>query len=152
MAEGAFKIMTPGGYQRPALCSKCQGVRVYKGIGEYQCEMCGALEYDEYGLVRNYLDEHRGSNVAQIADKTGVSQKTIREMIKDNRFEVIDNPGGYIRCEVCGVDIKSGRYCAKCEVAYHRKMEDKVREAKQKNIAGYGDAKQGEEGSMRFTR
>ncbi len=73
-------------------------------------------------------------------------------MIKDNRFEVIDNPGGYIRCEVCGVDIKSGRYCAKCEVAYHRKMEDKVREAKQKNIAGYGDAKQGEEGSMRFTR
>lgn len=152
MAEGVFKMKAPGGYQRPVLCSKCQGVLVYKGIGEYRCEMCGEFEYDEYGKVRNYLDKHRGANVAQIADNTGVSQKTIRDMIKDNKFEVIDNPGGYIRCEICGVDIKSGRYCSKCEVAYHRKIEDEAREANKKNITGYGDSAQGEQGSMRFTR
>lgn len=152
MAEKIKKIWMPGGYQKPTLCQKCEGVLVYRGIGEYQCEDCGELEYDDYGKVRNYLDKHRGANVAQISDATGVTHKTIREMIKEKRFEVIDNPGGYIRCEMCGVDIKSGRLCPTCEVAYHRKMEEKVRSAKKKNMAGYGDALQGEEGSIRFTR
>lgn len=152
MAKDLEKIWMPGGYQKPALCAICGGVLVYKGIGEYQCEDCGAYEYDDYGKVRNYLDKHRGANVAQISDATGVTHKVIREMIKENRFEVIDNPGGYIRCEMCGVDIKSGRLCANCEVIYHRKMEDKVRNAKKKNMAGYGESLQGEEGSIRFTR
>lgn len=152
MAGKAIKMLAPGGYQRPVVCSACQGILVYKGIGEYQCEVCGEFEYDEYGKVRNYLDKHRGANVAQISLETGVDQKAIREMVKENRFEVIDNPGGYIRCEMCGVDIKSGRYCPKCEVAYHRKLEEQAREANKKNFSGYGDAIQGEQGSIRFTR
>ena len=152
MAENIGKIWMPGGYQKPTLCVKCGGVLVYKGLGEYQCEVCEEVEYDDYGKVRNYLDKHRGANVAQISDDTGVSHKVIREMIKENRFEVIDNPGGYIRCEMCGVDIKSGRWCPNCEVAYHRKMEDNVRNEKKKNLTGYGDASQGEQGSIRFTR
>lgn len=152
MAEYIKKILMPGGYEKPTLCAKCGGVLVYKGLGEYQCEECEELEYDDYGKVRNYLDKHRGANVAQISEDTGVTHKVIREMIKENRFEVIDNPGGYIRCEMCGVDIKSGRLCPACEVVFHRKMEDKVRNEKKKNLAGYGDTLQGEEGSIRFTR
>lgn len=152
MAENVGKIWMPGGYQKPTLCAVCGGVLVYKGLGEYRCEECEGLEYDDYGKVRNYLDTHRGANVAQISDDTGVTHKVIREMIKENRFEVIDNPGGYIRCEMCGADIKSGRLCPTCEVAYHRKMEDKVRNEKKKSLAGYGDTLQGEQGSIRFTR
>ena len=89
-------------YDCPVVCKECEGVLVYKGLGEYKCENCGAVEYDDYGKVRNYLDEHRGANVTQISESTGVSHKSIRDMIKENRFEVIDSRGGYIRCEMWG--------------------------------------------------
>lgn len=137
---------------RPTFCNICNGVLVYKGLGEYQCEDCGASEYDNYGKVRNYLDKHRGANVAEISDATGVSHKAIREMIKENRFEVIDNHGGYIRCEMCGVNINSGRLCSKCETLYHRQLEEEARASRKTSISGGSAGRHGESGSKRFTR
>lgn len=137
---------------RPTVCQKCGGVFVYKGLGEYRCEECDAVEYDDYGKVRNYLEVHKGANVAEISDYTGVSHKAIREMIKEHRFEVLDNRGGYIRCEMCGVNIKSGRLCPKCEGIYHRKIEDEARAERKKNMSGYGENQHSEKGSKRYTR
>ncbi|MDE7285770.1 MAG: hypothetical protein K2N55_02845, partial [Lachnospiraceae bacterium] len=79
------KLLTSNELHRPTLCQKCEGVLVYRGIGEYICEECGAVEYDDYGKVRNYLERHRGANVAEISDMTGVSHKAIRDMIKEKR-------------------------------------------------------------------
>lgn len=141
-------------YDCPVTCKKCEGVMVYKGLGEYKCENCGATEYDDYGKVRNYLDEHRGANVTQISVATGVSHKSIRDMIKENRFEVIDSRGGYIRCEMCGESIKSGRLCSKCETLFHRQVEEDARilkKAKAPSRSGSAVGSQGESGSKRFT-
>lgn len=137
---------------RPTFCNKCKGIMVYKGVGEYKCEDCGSVEYDDYGKARNYLEQHKGANVAEISDATGVTHKSIREMIKEKRFEVIDNRGGYIRCEMCGENIKSGRLCSKCEMLYHRKLEEETRSQKKKNISGFGESTRGERGSKRYTR
>lgn len=139
-------------YHRPTVCSECSGIMVYKGIGEYQCEDCKALAYDDYGKVRNYLESHKGANVAAISEDTGVSHKAIREMIKENRFEIIDNRGGYIRCEMCGESIKSGRLCSKCEILYHRQLEDEARAKRKAGISGGSAGVAGESGSKRFTR
>lgn len=152
MAEEMHRLLLTNDYHRPTLCRECGGVMVYRGVGEYRCEDCGILEYDDYGKVRNYLEKNKGANVAEISDHTGVSHKAIREMIKEKRFEVLDNRGGYIRCEMCGVDIKSGRLCSKCEMAYHRKLEEKARSGRQKSMAGYGESVRGESGSKRYTR
>lgn len=138
---------------RPTFCNVCKGVLVYKGLGEYQCEECEATEYDDYGKVRNYLDHHRGANVAEISDATGVSHKSIRDMIKDSRFEIINNKGGYIRCEMCGENINSGRLCSKCEMLYHRKLEEEARSnRKTPMMKGTETGMHGESGSKRFTR
>lgn len=139
-------------FHRPTFCNICNGVLVYKGLGEYQCEECGASQYDDYGKVRNYLDGHRGANVAEISDATGVSHKSIREMIKEHRFEVIDNHGGYIRCEMCGANINSGRLCSQCETLYHRKLEEEARANRKAAISGGSAGLHGESGSKRFTR
>lgn len=154
MAEKMRKKLLQTELERPTLCKACSGVLVYKGIGEYKCEECGALEYDDYGKVRNYLEKHRGANVAEISGETGVSHKAIREMIKEKRFEVIDNRGGYLRCEICGEGITSGRLCSKCEESYHRDVEAKAREERKKGMTmtGYGEATTGERGSKRYTR
>jgi Adenine-specific DNA methylase containing a Zn-ribbon len=141
-------------YDCPVMCKECEGVMVYKGLGEYKCENCGAVEYDEYGKVRNYLDEHRGANVTQISEATGVSHKSIRDMIKENRFAVVDSRGGYIRCEMCGESISSGRLCSKCEAIFHRQVEEDarvIRRAKAPVKSGSAAASQGESGSKRFT-
>ena len=146
------KLAAMEDYHRPTFCEKCNGVMVYKGLGEYQCEECGLVEYDDYGLVRNYLDKHRGANVAEISQVTGVSHKTIRDMIKENRFEVIEAPSGFLRCEMCGKEIKSGRLCNKCEVEYHRKLEADARAKKNHHIAGGSAMMMEEHGKKRFTR
>ena len=152
MPENNGKIRILNDYNRPTLCKSCGGIMVYKGLGEYQCEDCQQFDYDDYGKVRNYLDKHTGANVAEISSATGVTHKAIREMIKENRFEVIDNRGGYIRCEMCGKNIKSGRLCESCEILYHRQLEEEARGSKKSNISGYGEGTKGDEGHIRYTR
>lgn len=147
------ELFESGNYNRPAYCQECGGVMVYKGCGEYTCEECGGREYDDYGKVRNYIEKHQGATAAQVADATGVSQKSIREMLKEERLEIAPNSNTFMKCEICGTTIRSGRYCGKCEVAYHRSIEEKARSARNINLSGFSTERRGgEEGSKRFTR
>lgn len=140
-------------YNRPMICEECDGIMVYKGCGEYQCEDCGKLEYDDYGKARNYLEKHPGATSAEVADATGVTQKAIRDMLKEERLEIAANSNTFLKCEICGATIRSGRYCPKCETAYHRSIEEKARASRNINLSGFSSGKQGgEEGSKRFTR
>lgn len=152
MDEITRKKMSLEFISRPTLCQECGGILIYRGIGEYQCEECKALEYDDYGKVRGYLEKHKGANVAEISEQTGVTHKSIREMIKDKRFEVINPKGGYIRCEICGESISSGRFCSNCELEYHRKIEAQVRANRNMDMSGFGNISKGDKGSKRFTR
>lgn len=147
------ELFESGNYNRPTYCQECGGVMVYKGCGEYKCEDCSCLEYDDYGKVRNYVEKNTGATSAQVAEATGVSQKSIREMLKEARLEIAPNSNTFMKCEICGTTIRSGRYCGKCEIAYHKSIEEKARAARNINLAGFGTERHiGEEGSKRFTR
>lgn len=148
----AERFLMPDAYNIPRQCTICGGVMVFKGLGEYECEDCGQLAYDDYGKVRNYIEEHRGSNAAQIEEATGVSQKTIRRLLKEGRLEIAEGSRTFLRCEHCGKDIRSGRYCPDCEVKMHRSLEEKQRENNHKNMQVFGGAQKGDEGQKRFTR
>lgn len=140
-------------YNIPRECEKCGGVMVFQGLGEYKCEKCGELEYDDYGKVRGYIEEHKGATAAQVEEAIGVSQKTIRRLLKEGRLEVAEGSRMFLRCELCGKDIRSGRYCPECEVKMHRSLEAQQREeARHKNLQGFSKAMKGEEGQKRFTR
>lgn len=140
-------------YNRPEECPKCGGIMIFKGCGEYQCEDCRYVDYDDYGKVRNYVEKHAGVTAAQAADATGVKQKTIRTMLKESRLEIADGSNVYLKCEVCGTSIRSGRVCPKCEVEFNRRLEDQLHKRHEKMIAGFGLGRMdGEEGSKRFTR
>ncbi len=152
MAEKMRSFNLSDELNRPVICQKCGGILVYTGLGEFKCEECGSSEFDDYGKVRSYLEKHRGANVGEISSETGVSHKSIRQMLKENRFEVIDNKAGYLRCEVCGVDIKSGRRCRKCEESYHRNVEQQARNERKRDFTVYGENPHGDKGTKRFTR
>jgi len=127
-------------YNRPTYCSECGGVMEFKGLGEYHCEKCGFIDYDDYGKARNYVEQHRGANAAEVARATVVSQKAIRDML--------------LKCEICGSKISSGRYCPKCEMNYHHDLEEMARKARHHgDTFGYStERRKGEDGAKRFTR
>ncbi len=139
-------------YNIPRVCKKCGGVLVFKGVGEYRCEDCGELDYDDYGKVRMYIEEHKGATAAQIEAAIGVSQRSIRQMLKDGRLEVTKDSRTFLKCEICGKAIRSGQYCPECEVTVHRNLEAEQRAQIKKNIHGAGMGQKGEEGQRRFMR
>lgn len=136
----------------PTFCDKCNGVMVFKGVGEYKCEDCGNVEYDDYGKVRNYIEKHQGATSAQVSMATGVSQKAIRDMLKEERLEIAAGSNSFLACEMCGAKIRYGRVCRGCEAAYHQSLEDKARHTKH-NLAGFSaELPRMDEGAKRFTR
>ena len=150
--DDRFKMLVMDDFHRPTECKVCKGIMISRGIGEYQCEDCGKVDYDDYGKVRNYLERCKGANVTEIAAYTGVSHKKIREMVKESRFEVVDERIGYVKCESCGVNIKSGRLCQSCEMIYHRKIEEEARSMRKHTIESGSVVVTEATGSKRFTR
>ena len=124
-------------YNMPVKCDKCGSVMVFQGCGEYKCEKCGNLMYDDYGRVRNYLDKHNGASAAEVAEKTGVSQKSIRMMLRDSRIEVAAGSQSFLYCEACGKPIRYGTLCADCEAKMHMQIEMQSRNKNPVNISGF---------------
>lgn len=139
-------------YNIPYNCKQCGGVMVFKGVGEYQCEDCNALDWDDYGKVRNYIEKHKGATAAEIEAAVGVSQRSIRRMLKESRIEIAEGSKTFLHCEVCGKNIRSGRFCPACEMAVHRNIEQQQREALHHDMKGYGQGETGETGHRRFMR
>lgn len=139
-------------YNRPYICNACGGLMVFKGVGEYECENCHDLDYDDYGKARNYIECHPGATSSQIAENTGVSQKAIRHMLKEGKLEIAADSKTFMKCDICGADIRSGSLCDKCEVAYNRALEDKERA--NRKMSGYGTDKERleQKGEKRFNR
>ena len=139
-------------YNRPTYCQECGGVMVFKGVGEYECEKCGFKAYDDYGKARNYLEKHTGATTAQVSEATGVTQRSIREMLKEARLEIAANSNFFLQCEICGASIRMGRFCPKCETTYHRNLEEKARARNEKMAGVSTEIPRGEDGSKRFRR
>ena len=139
-------------YHVPNSCAQCEGTMEYKGVGEYQCENCGYIDYDDYGKVRNYLEKHKGATSSEVETATGVPQRSIRRMLKEGRLEVAEGSKVFLQCEICGVKIKSGRFCTGCEKEYRNNLEEMHRVAKNMGKKGYGRNESGDSGHRRFMR
>ncbi len=144
---GAFDM-----YHVPRVCKECGGVMVFKGVGEYHCERCDSVEYDDYGKVRLFIEENKGATAAEIESAVGVSQRVVRRLLKDGRIEIAEGSNVFLRCELCGKQIRSGQYCPDCEIKVHRRMEAKQRDMLRKDTHGFGLDLGGEEGQKRFVR
>jgi predicted amidophosphoribosyltransferase len=78
------------------------------------CPACIEQLDSKYIIVRNYLDKNRSANLRQVADDTGVDEKSLLYLIRDGRLS-LRGEGGEIICMKCGAPISSGRYCDKCK-------------------------------------
>lgn len=101
-------------YHKPFLCDKCGGLVEYSGVGEYHCFRCGNKMLDDYGKVRNYLEEKGVAMAMEIARDTGVSKETIEDMIREGALGDVTENAPLERCAGCGKPIFKGRYCSEC--------------------------------------
>lgn len=144
-----------GDYNKPVVCNVCGGSMIFKGVGEYQCEKCGNLDYDDYGKVRAYIETHpEQSQMQLIEERTGVPRKIIRRMLRDERLEIAVDSTVFIQCEICKKSIRSGRYCPECaKKAYAKEeLERMRREKKKQKLQGFGHRAEEQEGEKRFRR
>ncbi len=67
-------------------CEKCGSRLDYRGLGEYCCPECGEICYNDYGKVRNYVEENPTATIKNISIATGVTKEKIREFINEDKF------------------------------------------------------------------
>lgn len=71
----------------PDKCSVCGGSLKYTGLGEYTCDKCGAVNYDNYGKVRTYIEHNPGATAIEVSKHTGVSKAAIKRLLDDDRIQ-----------------------------------------------------------------
>ena len=86
--EEKFRSLAADDEIKPSICKNCGTPLEYSGLGEYKCPDCGRKEYDSYGIVRIYLEQHPGANILQVEKNTGIPRQKISRMISEDRFSV----------------------------------------------------------------
>ena len=98
---------------KPTKC-ECGGKLFHIGGGKYKCEKCGNLVLDDFGKVKQFLEENGTMSIMAISQCTGVSIEIIESLLKDGRVEISENSKYFLGCQKCGCAIRSGRFCIDC--------------------------------------
>lgn len=94
-------------------CKRCH--RMFQRIGiENVCPTCVPLDEADFRKIKEYLMEHQGASSTEVMQHTGVSLRQIKRYLKEERLEILGDNKGFLRCELCGKPINSGRFCEFC--------------------------------------
>ena len=98
----------------PTKCERC-GARLYfKGSGRYVCPRCHVDYYDDFGVIKKYIDENGPAPAVEISVETGVKLEVIDMLLEKGRLEMPGELKEAERCERCGALFPIGRYCKEC--------------------------------------
>ena len=93
-------------------CVRCR--RFDRVALEDVCPTCYAFEEEEFRKIKEYLEKHPGATSSDLVSQLDVSIKSIKRYLKEERLEIIGDNKGFIRCELCGLPLNSGRFCVAC--------------------------------------
>jgi len=96
-------------------CTFCK--RPFQSLGRKICPECLEQIDKDFFVVRDYIFEHKQTNIDKVSEETGVSKQVILYLLKEGRLIIDDggDTGGLLKCEVCKKAIKSGRMCERCK-------------------------------------
>ncbi len=94
-------------------CVRCH--RFFEKVAfEEVCPVCFPVEENEFSRIKEYLSNHPGASSNEVMSQLNVSLKSIRRYLKEDRLEIVGDNKGFIRCELCGKPLNSGRFCEGC--------------------------------------
>lgn len=94
------------------VCKRCRLLFNYIG-GEQYCPSCRKALEDDFQRVKSYVRDNPGCTIIQAVRECEVTERQIREWIRQERLELTGEAGIY--CEKCGCIISKGQYCDKCK-------------------------------------
>ncbi len=95
------------------ICTNCN-MPFNQVRNEEQCPACAASGDATFRRIKEYLYEHQGASASELVSVLGVSMRQIRQFLREDRLEVVGDGYSGLRCDKCGVNIKTGRYCESC--------------------------------------
>ncbi len=95
--------------------------RIFNYIsGAPVCPVCKESMEAKFQEVKEYIREHRGVGISEVAEACDVDPNQIRQWLRDDRLEVTEDSPMVLTCESCGEPIRSGKYCEKCKSSMSR--------------------------------
>ena len=119
-------------FSKMKYCPDCGIKMIYKHAGIYECPQCGKMDKDDFCKVKTFLDENGPTPAAIVSQETGVPMITINEFLRLGKVEIPENSEVFIKCEMCGTDIRYGRYCPECI----KSLSKKIRGALAEDVVG----------------
>jgi len=110
----------------------------FASLGGRICPACNEKIDRDFITVRDYIYEHKSSNIDKIAEETEVHKQIIIHLLKEGRL-VIDGPGdggGVLYCEMCKKPINTGRLCKDCTGNVASKMDKSIAGHRQHSSGG----------------
>lgn len=113
-------------------CTRCG--KIYKYDGFKICPTCRREDEEDFVKVREYLYEYPGANLHEVHEGTGVDTSKIIEFLRQGRLEIADDSNLILECEICGVSIRTGRFCDKCASDMKREFSSAIKRPEKKPI------------------
>ena len=110
----AAKFKEDGNLGETKICVRCKRMFTYLGYGHFYCPMCRKADEEDFQKVKNYIYDHGTAPALEVSDNTGISLERINQYLREGRLEIPENSPIFIKCEMCHIDIRSGRLCPEC--------------------------------------
>ncbi len=95
-------------------CRNCGRLFNYLS-GPSICPVCKEGLEKKFAQVKEYVRNNPGVGIQVVAEDNDVSIKQIRQWVREERLEFAEGSAVGIECEVCGANIRTGRYCDACK-------------------------------------
>ncbi len=110
-------------------CRKCKKIFNYLS-GPVICPSCKDQMEKDFQKVKEYIREHRGATMQEVAEVCEVDISQIRQWLRDDRLELTEDSAIFLTCEGCGAPIRSGRYCDACRNSVANGFQDIIDKSK----------------------
>ena len=94
-------------------CRMCGAIYNYVA-GPNICPSCREGLEAKFQEVKEYIRDHKGCGIQEVADACDVETGQIRQWLREDRLELAEGSALLLNCESCGAPIRSGRFCDRC--------------------------------------
>ncbi len=130
-------------------CRKCGKMFNYLS-GMPICPACKELMEEKFQEVKEYIREHKGVGINEVADACDVEPAQITAWLHDDRLEVTEDSAIMLTCEGCGAQIRSGKYCDRCRNNMGNAFGQMTRDYNAKKAAEFAAANKNDKDSPRM--
>lgn len=105
-------------------CKRCGKFFVNDGVPSKYCHLCILLDNEDFEKIRDFLYENGAATALEIEQNTGIPVKRIEGYLREGRLEIPANSPIFIKCELCGKEIRTGKYCDECTLKVSKGLND----------------------------